>query len=344
MSTNHKPVTIQNVADLAGVSKMTVSRVLNRDSRVTATTRAKVIEAVEELNYRPNISARQLAGGKSYFIGLLYDNPSQGYVSRFLLGALKCCRSLGYHLVVDECQGPTEEKVKITKDMVLSNRMDGVILLPPLCDVPEVIEVLKNSGTPFVRVGPDVNLDASPYVCMDDYLAAYEMTLALIHKKHQAIGFIMGHPNQGVSRLRYQGFLDALRSNRIDCPPEFIEQGYFTYESGMEAANKLLSLESRPSVIFASSDDMAAATIAAAHIKGLKVPEDISVVGFDDIDVSTTVWPPLTTIRQPIKEMAERAIELICSGKLGVSSEKTHSDYRHVINFELVERDSLKPN
>ena len=337
-----KAITIQHVAEKAGVSKMTVSRVLNHDSKVSDSTRAKVMEAVQVLNYRPNISARQLAGSKSYFIGLLYENPSQGYVSQFLLGALKRCRASGYHLVVDECIGGLQDKIKITKDFVTTTRVDGVILLPPLCDVPEILETLKQSGTPFVRIAPDVDLDASPYVCMDDYQAAYEMTNQLIQKGHRDIGFIIGHPNQGASRLRYQGFLDAMRSNRINCPPEYIEQGYFSYKSGLQAANKLLSLGNKPSAIFASNDDMAAAVTSAAHIHGLTVPNDLSVVGFDDVELASTLWPPLTTVRQPISEMAERAIELIRSGKLGSGGKMKRSEYRNVIDFEIIQRESLK--
>ncbi|MCM2678413.1 LacI family DNA-binding transcriptional regulator [Echinimonas agarilytica] len=343
MITEQRPTTIQDVAERAGVSKMTVSRVLNHDSKVSDTTRAKVMKAVQDMNYRPNISARQLAGSKSYFIGLLYDNPSQGYVSQFLLGALKRCRASGYHLVVDECNGGLQDKLKITRDLVNSTRVDGVILLPPLCDVPEIIDILRQSNTPYIRISPDVDLDSSAYVCMDDYQAAYEMTNELIKQGHNEIGFVIGHPNQGSSRLRYQGFLDAMRSNRISCPPEYIEQGYFTYKSGLQAANKLFALEHPPSAIFASNDDMAAAVTSAAHIHGLKVPEDVSVVGFDDIQISTTIWPPLTTIRQPINEMAERAIELIYSGKLNEPRKQNRSDYRNVIDFELVKRDSLQP-
>ncbi|MBD1387807.1 LacI family DNA-binding transcriptional regulator [Neiella sp. HB171785] len=342
MKSEQKNITIQHVAERAGVSKMTVSRVLNHDSKVSDSTRAKVMAAVQDLNYRPNISARQLAGSKSYFIGLLYDNPSQGYVSQFLLGALKRCRASGYHLVVDECQGELKDKVRITRDFVNSTRVDGVILLPPLCDVPEVLETLKQSGTPFVRIAPDVDLEASPYVCMDDYQAAYEMTNEIIEAGHRDIGFIIGHPNQGASRLRYQGFLDALRSNRINFPPEYIEQGYFTYKSGLQAATKLLGLANRPTAIFASNDDMAAAVTSAAHIHGLSVPDDVSVVGFDDVELASTLWPPLTTIRQPIAEMAEAAIELIRSGKLNDERSKRRASNRHVIDFELIRRESLQ--
>ncbi|MBW8192548.1 LacI family DNA-binding transcriptional regulator [Neiella marina] len=342
MRSEQKNITIQHVADRAGVSKMTVSRVLNQDVKVSDKTRAKVMDAVQALNYRPNISARQLAGSKSYFIGLLYDNPSQGYVSQFLLGALKRCRATGYHLVIDQCQGSSQDKVRMTRDFVASTRVDGVILLPPLCDVPEILGTLKQSGTPFVRIAPNADLEASPYVCMDDYQAAYDMTQELIQAGHRDIGFIIGHPNHGTSRLRYQGFLDAMRSNRINCPPEHIEQGYFTYKSGLQAASKLLGLVNRPTAIFASNDDMAAAVTSAAHIHGLGVPEDVSVAGFDDVEIASSLWPPLTTIRQPIAEMAECAIELIRSGKLTSDRTLRRSDYRHLIDFELVRRESVQ--
>ncbi|GLP95908.1 LacI family DNA-binding transcriptional regulator [Paraferrimonas sedimenticola] len=333
--------TIQDVADRAGVSKMTVSRVLNDDPKVSDKTRQKVQQIANELNYRPNVSARRLASSKSYFIGLLYDNPSEGYISQFLLGALKSCRAKGYHLVVDEASGESEQQLQITRSLIEETRVDGVILLPPVCDQPEVIEVLKESGVPFIRVAPDTQLDCSPYVCMDDYQAAFEMTQLLINKGHTEIGFIIGNPNQGASRLRYQGYMDALRSNKLAIVPETIEQGYFTYKSGLSAAEKILTSSKRPTAVFASNDDMAAATISVANRLQIKVPDELSVVGYDDTHIAQALWPPLTTVRQPIAEMANRAVELLSSGQVSKERKPKASEYRQVLDFELKSRDSV---
>lgn len=336
-----KPRTkIQDVAAQAGVSMMTVSRVLNQDAKVSDKTRQKVLKIVKELNYRPNVSARRLASSKSFFIGLLYDNPSDSYISKFLLNALKKCRTKGYHLIVDECSESVEKTVSAVKELIDVSRVDGLILLPPVCDMQEVLDVLSNANIAFIRIAPDTQLTLSPYICMDDYQAAFELTEHLINQGHKRIGFIIGHPNQGVSRLRYQGYLDALRSHQINVPPEYIEQGYFTYKSGFEAAQKILSLPEKPTAIFASNDDMAAAVLSAANMHKLDIPSELSVVGFDDIELASKVWPALSTIRQPIAEMASTAIDLLSSGKFEDNSKLKSKDYRHVLDFELILRNS----
>ena len=225
---SEKRIRIQDVAKHSGVSMMTVSRVLNQNGMVSDKTRAKVLAVVKELNFRPNVSARRLASNKSFFLGLLYDNPSASYVSQFLLSALKRCRASGYHLVVDEADNDLNKTLDSVKELINITQVDGLILLPPVCDIPEVLDLLITANIPFIRVSPDTQLNISPYVCMDDYQAAFEITEQLIHQGHVNIAHIIGHPDVGASRLRYQGFLDALRSNKISVPPEYIEQGFFT--------------------------------------------------------------------------------------------------------------------
>ena len=335
-----KRATITDVAKMAGVSIMTVSRVLNNTTNVTSTTRDKVMDAIDKLNYRPNVSARRPASTQSFFLGLLYNNPSAGYVSKFLLGALKSCRAKGYHLVVDECEGKIVNMLETLESLIDDTKVDGIILLPPISDIPEILETLQNRNVPFVRIAPDKSLDLSPYVCMDDYSAAFDMTNYLIKHGRQKIGFISGHYNQGVSRLRYQGYLDALTSNGLNVPPEYIEQGFFDYKSGMTAAEKILSLPDRPDAIFASNDDMAAAVIASAHKHGLEVPVDLAVAGFDDTHIATVVWPSLTTIRQPIAEMADSAIDVLSRLAANSTAEVDKQDFRNVLEFELIERES----
>ncbi len=332
--------TIYEVSKLAGVSLATVSRVINKNSKVSDKTRQKVMTVVKELDYRPNVSARRLASTKSFFLGLLYDNPSSAYVSKFLLGALKRCRASGYHLVVDEADVDIEKNISSVKDLINLTQVDGMILLPPVSDNQQILDTLLEANIPFVRVAPDSNLTLSPYICLDDYQAAFEVTEKLIKQGHQKIGHIIGNPNQGASRLRYQGYLDALRSNQMTVPPEYIEQGLFTYKSGLRAANNILDLADKPTAVFASNDDMAAATIASAHKHGLNVPNDLAVVGFDDTQLATTVWPRISTVRQPIEEMAELAVELLSSGKFDDLSKVNTREFRNIVDFEIIERES----
>lgn len=338
--TKTKSARIQDVAEKSGVSMMTVSRVLNNDNKVSDKRRSKVMAIVNQLKYRPNVSARRLASSKSFFLGLLYDNPSASYVSQFLLGVLKRCRQKGYHLVIDEADEDINKTLLSVEELINITQVDGMILLPPVCDDKKVLTLLQNANIPFVRVAPDNQLNSAPYICMDDYQAAFEITERLIQQGHNKISHIIGDAKQGVSRLRCQGYLDALRSNKINVPPAYIEQGSFTYKSGLVAAKKLLALSDKPTAILAANDDMAAATISAAHMSGIDVPKELSVVGFDDTQLATTVWPNITTIRQPINEMADMAIELLSSGNLDDFSKIKSYQFRNVLDFELIERES----
>ncbi|GAA4886729.1 LacI family DNA-binding transcriptional regulator [Ferrimonas pelagia] len=333
----HKSITIQQVAERANVSIMTVSRVLNGSSKVAESTRQRVQEAMQALGYRPNVAARRLASARSYMIGLLYDNPSEGYVSQFLLGALEHSRRKGYHLVVEHCRGDELTAVEQLMALLNESQIDSVILLPPLCDDLALLAALRQRQLPFVRVAPDREPGLSPYVCMDDQRAAYRLTQHLIEKGHQKIGFIKGNPNQGVSRQRYAGYLEAMAHHGLTTPEDWVQQGYFCYRSGMEAAHALLSQQDRPSAVFASNDDMAAAVVAEAHRCGLKVPEQLAVVGFDDTQLATAIWPQLTTIRQPIRQMAQRAVDILAD-QPELLAEDDHPG--HVLAFEVILRGS----
>ena len=335
-----KRARIKDVAARAGVSSMTVSRVLSQDAKVSNAKKELVMEAVKALNYRPNVAARRLASNKSFFIGLLYFDSDTSYVSKFLLRGLKNCRTTGHHLVVDEIDDDIEKSLASIKELIEVTQVDGLILLPPVCDDVKLLKTLEEANMTFVRISPDTQPNISPYICMDDYQASFEMTELLISKGHTKIGHIIGNTNQGVSRLRYQGYLDAMRSNQINVPPEYIEQGYFTYDSGLIAAKKMLLLEDKPTAIVAANDEMAAAVISAAHLNRIAVPEELSISGFDDGNVAVTVSPNLTTVRQPIQQMAELAINIIASGKFSDLSTANSREYRNVLDFEIIERDS----
>lgn len=335
----NKQATMQDVARRAGVSMMTVSRVLNTqssgNSKVRSSTRQKVLEAVEALNYKPNISARSLAGSKSYFLGLLYDNPSAGYVSQLLLGALKKCHKKGYNLIVDSFDEDSEEAERVVSTLIEQNRVDGVILIPPICDSTKIMAALDEAHIPMVRIAPQSDPERSSYVCMDDFRAAQEITEHLISMGHEKIAIIIGPPDHGASRLRLDGFKQALKDHNIPCPEFYVEQGLFTYQSGFSCAESLIKCQSPPTAIFACNDDMAAAVVSAAHKYQLTVPGDLSVAGFDDSAIATTIWPKLTTIRQPIISMAEQAVELLTTA----GGEAT--PHKHVLHYELILRDSV---
>ncbi|WJS97627.1 LacI family DNA-binding transcriptional regulator [Novosphingobium humi] len=301
--------TIADVARHAGVSPMTVSRVINGEAAVRAETRQKVEASIAALDYAPSAAARQLAGGEDTRIALVYSNPSSAYLSEFLMGSLDRASSLNVQLMVERFG----EQASVS-DMVAHlrrGRISGIILPPPLCESEAMLAALAAEGIPVVAVAPGVPREDVASVCIDDFAAGRAMTGHLIARGHRRIGFIKGNPDQSASERRYQGYLAALAEAGLAPDPAIIAQGYFTYRSGLEAAASILAAPQPPSAIFASNDDMAAATVAMAHAKRLNVPGDLSVCGFDDTPLATTIWPELTTIHQPISDMARAAVDML---------------------------------
>lgn len=337
-------ITIQDVADLASVSPMTVSRVLNNYSGVRDATRKRVQQAMRKLNYRPNLMARSLAGRSGLFIGLIYRNPSYGYLSEFLLGALSACRRLGHNLIVEE---PLLDRKMVDLEIIerrfLDTSIQALIVVPPLSDDPELIDVLERIKIAYVCVSPRLNSYAGASVGMNEVEAAREMTEYLLELGHKRIGFIKGPSDHRASELRLTGYKQALEARGRPFEASQMGDGDFTYVSGMRAARKLLEKEHPPTAIFASNDDMAIGAITAVHQSGLRVPEDVSVTGFDDAAAASATWPPLTTIRQPIREMANAAIEMLerVVGETDLASAAKPEKMR--LPYELVVRGSAGP-
>ena len=332
--------TIKEVAERARVSQMTVSRVLNNQSAVKEATRKRVQQAMRELQYRPNIMARNLAGRTGLFVGLIYRNPSYGYLSEFLLGALDTCRRLGHYLIVDE---PLVDDNMVDFEQIekrfLDTSIQALIVVPPLSDNPKLIDTLERTGISFICVSPKRDAYDGPSVRMDDRSAARDMTDYLFELGHKRIGLITGAADHMSSALRLAGYRDSVAAHCREIDESIIVAGDFTYVSGMQAARKLLALPNPPTAIFASNDDMAAGAIAAVHQAGLRVPEDCSIVGFDDTPNASAMWPPLTTVRQPIREMARVAIEM-----LGRNDQLPIADRSStVLDYELMIRGSSGP-
>lgn len=330
--------TINDVAREAGVSIKTVSRVLNREPNVRDATREAVLAAARALNYQPNLSARSLAGSRSFLIGLFFDNPSPAYVADVQRGAVSRCRQSGYHLTIEPVDMEAADLEDVVYQAVSTLRLDGAILTPPVCDEPRVMSVLESLRTPYVRIAPDGDRDRAPWVGMDDRAAARAMTSHLLELGHTDIGFVTGHPDHGASHLRLEGFLQALAERGLAPRRGRIEQGWFSFRSGFEAGERLLDGADRPTAIFASNDDMALGVISAATRRGIVVPRDLSVAGFDDTPAARTVWPQLTTIGQPIFEMAAAAADLLIPGDArGPSPDQPPG---RIFDFRLAVRES----
>lgn len=331
-------VTIHDVARHVGVSPMTVSRVINGEKNVKDETRQKVLASIEELNYSPNIAARSLATSDTARIGLLYSNPSVAFLSECLLGILEEASLSGAQLLIESCEGPEGASVALEK--MKQNGCDGVILSPPLSDSTRVAKALHEMGLPFVGVATARMADDISTVTIDDAKAAFAMTRRLIELGHRRIGFIKGHPNNHASTYRYEGYVQALDKSGIAFDEDIVAQGYFTYRSGFDAAERLLAHADRPTAIFASNDDMAAGAVASAHRAGLEVPDHLTVVGFDDTAMASSVWPELTTVRQPISDMAVLSVRILLDHIRSARTGKPVVMVREIRDFALIERQS----
>ena len=265
--------TITDVAKKAGVSMKTVSRVLNNEPNVAQKTRDKVKAVAAELHYSPNLAARGLASSKSYLIALLYDNPSPYYIANIQKGAIDACREAGYHLVVEPINMSGTNVSEEMEQILERLPVDGVILTPPLSDSEDIHAILERLKISYIPVAPSMDFDEVSSVKMDDVQAAYEMAEFLIRKGHRKLGFIKGHPEHSATTLRYLGFVKAVEAVGLELNMDWVVDGDFSFKSGVDAAENLLSQEDRPTAIFASNDDMAAGVVSVANRMNIAVPD-----------------------------------------------------------------------
>ena len=306
-------ITITEVAQLAGVSIKTVSRVLNAEPHVREEVRQRVFKAAGELNYRPQVSARSLAGARSYIVGFLMTVPSP-YAAGAQGGALDACRRLGRHLLVESLDLEAPDLATEVDALASTLPVEGVILLAPACDSEVVMDALDRQGVPYVRIAPAKMPERSFSVEVDDEQAAYVMTRLLLELGHRRIGFIRGLEDHSASTRRLQGFRRGLAELGLEAREPLVQPGQFIFASGQEAATRLLASPEPPTAIFASNDLMAFGVMSKARELGYRIPDDLSVSGFDDIPLAGMIWPGLTTMAQPLAEMAFAAAEAVIAG------------------------------
>jgi LacI family transcriptional regulator len=329
--------TIDDVARAAGVSIKTVSRVFNQAPNVRGETRDKVVVAAETLNYQPNLSARQLASRRTFLIGMLYEDPNPNnendYITTVQAGSLQACREYGYKLLINPSRA--DSPGLIDEVVGLRGQVDGIIVLQPLSDLNDLNQFLLEIGIPCVRVSQRP-FDGLPWISVGDADAADEMTEHLLQLGHRRIGFIMGLPNHGQSHDRLVGYRRALERHDVPFDDGLVRQGRFDFESGCSCARSLLSSAPAPTAIFASNDPMAMGVLSAAHEMRVDVPRQLSIAGFDDSPLARHAWPPLTTVRQPIAEVARLATDELMKRLQGRSQNGSH----HRLRAELVLRAS----
>lgn len=331
--------TIDDVARSAGVARVTVSRVLNNGSNVRPETRERVRRAVEELGYSVNQQARALASGMGRQIMLIHAHspelePNSYYNAGLELGALRGCSSLAFDLVTRAVDPEDEDKLRLLSSILEREKPAGIILSPPLSDDICFIETARKNGVKVVAISAGEKARASVLaVGIDERAGGHAVGTYLTSLGHRRLAFIKGPPEHRSAAHRYDGFLAALREAGIEEEP-WTTTGDFTFKSGVEATERLLRSGRRVTAIACANDDMAAGVMLALHRAGLDIPSAISVTGFDDTPMSEIVWPPLTTIRQPIKDLSERAVHLLVENH---SNGDIHYD---VLPFELVVRES----
>jgi len=329
-----RSATLKDVAAKAGVSPMTVSRVINGQSGVGAETRAAVEEVIRILGYTPNVAARSLVTSAEPKIGVIYSNPSAAFMSDFLIGVFEEASARGIRLVLLKGEGGKPPAKARLRELAASG-VAGFIVTPPLGESPSMLDLLRETGLPMAAVGAHA-VENAICVRIDDRRAAYEMTRHLIDLGHRRLGFIVGNPDQAASAERLAGFYAAVRE--AGDVRTTVAQGDFSFASGLDAAEKLLDASQMPSAIFASNDDMAAAVISVAHRRQLDVPRELTVVGFDDTPAAVMLWPPLTTVHQPVRDLASEALRLLAAEIAAPGLPASRSD--RVLEHTIVKRQS----
>lgn len=340
MNEKYKPPTINDVARQSGVSKRTVSRVINCSPKVSEATRTRVEEVIRKLEFSPNRQARGLAASRSYLLGLVYDVPTL-FINDIQKGMLSVCEGEGYELVVHACHIESERLNEDVMNFMRRAHLDGVVILPPVSDNEELADLLEEAGYHFVRFTSHKQGDTRKLVVTDYLPAICDMTRYLVELGHRDFGFISGPPSHISSQKRLETFIEALASHGLELSKEMVAEGAFTYHSGLRAAHQLLSLENRPTAIFAANDEMAFGVMNVANEMGIRIPEDLSVVGFDGTPYSTFVIPSLSTIIRQTDEMArlgaQKLLAMINEGPEGAEKFET------MVSPKFLPRESTGP-
>ena len=336
--------TIDDVAKAAGVARVTVSRVLNNGANVRPETKERVRRAVEALGYSVNQQARALASGAGREIMLVHAHdperePNSYYHAGLELGALRGCSALGFDLVTRAIDPHGEDPSDLLGSILERERPAGIILTPPLSDDMQLLAAATQSEVPMVAISAGTEAQAIvSAVGIDERAGGRTIAEYLLSLGHRRVGFVKGPQEHRAAALRFDGFLDALADAGGGQEP-WTAEGDFTFKSGVEAAERLIREGMPVTALACANDDMAAGALLALHRAGLEIPSAISVAGFDDTPMSEIVWPPLTTVRQPIQFLAERAIHRLSELKSGASAEPRYE----LVSHHLVVRESTAP-
>jgi LacI family transcriptional regulator len=339
LASGKRRATINDIARLARVSKKTVSRVINRSPLVREDTRARIEAVIAEYGYSPDPQARGLAFRRSFLIGLVYDNPTPQYVVNMQLGLLDGLRGSGFELVVHPCDRASPSFLADLRGFIERQKLAGVVLTPSVSEDERAAALLAEIGCDYVRIA-SVALDTPERMIVShdrDGAAAAGARLAQLG--HRRVAFISGPPSFRSSHERRAGLEQALAAAGLSLDPAYVREGAYTFESGIAAAESLLAMATPPTAIFAGNDEMAAGVLQVALRSGLSVPRDLSVIGFDDFQIASRLWPPLTTVRAPTRATGKLAAQKLLGERAEIEPDSGPIDYRPV----LVVRGSCGP-
>lgn len=332
-----KPITINDIARLSGVSKKTVSRIINDSPLVRDDTRERVQALMREVGYVPDPMARGLAFRRSFLIGMVYDNPTAQYVVDMQYGALDALRGSSFELVVHPCDTRSPGYIEGVRRFAQQQKLHGVILVPRASEEQALVDMLKEINCHYTRIVPLAMDESSRMVVTHDSDGAAEAAEYLLSLGHRDIALVTGPAAYQSTHERTAGFIDALRNRGVEVPAARIIEAGYTFESGVAAAEKLLLGKQRPSAIFTGNDEMAAGIYKVAMRAGISVPRELSVIGYDDSSLASRLWPALTSVRRNTRDTGRTAAAMLIQPEgrpvLQIASVRPH----------LVVRDSCQP-
>ncbi|WP_347302517.1 LacI family DNA-binding transcriptional regulator [Croceibacterium sp. TMG7-5b_MA50] len=331
--------TIIDVAAAAGVSVRTVSRVINRSPKVGARTRDTVEQAIAGLGFAPSARAQALASGRSHLIGVIQGDENTQVLGPVQRGIVEACSGSGYELVVRPAQAADADLVRQLSDFARRSRVDGLVVLSPVSEVEGLAEALERLGVPAVALASRPLAGYRAMLWTDDARATAALGEHLAMHGHRRIAMIAGPAARASAQERASGFRDGLAANHLTLDPALVVESDYTFAGGLAAAAQLLDRAQRPTAIFACNDLMAAGVLKAAEQRGLSVPADLSVAGFDGGDVAALVTPALTTVRRPMRLIARRATQALLAniGQTAAQPQQT------LIPLEIIHGESTGP-
>ena len=351
MSIKPPRATIHDVAKLAGVSIKTVSRVLRQEAKVSPATRASVERAVREMAYQPDLSARSLKSNVPNTIGLVrslepgaspYQRAGHEYVMCLQVGALRATQQLDFGLLLVPVHMQTAQALREMQDRFERRQVAGYLVPAPVCDLPGLLDGLTEAQIPYAAINPNrENMDGQ-WVAAAEQCSAEALVSHLIAAGHKHIAYISGAPESRASAQREAGWRDALRKAGIIPAEGWIEPaGDFTFDAGRRSAHALFSRAQVPTAVFAASDNVAAGVMNAAHERGMRLPQDLSVVGFDDLELARKLWPKLTTVHIPFESLGEIAARQLVSHIQPLRLIEPKPSSQVILHCDLVTRGSV---